>query len=711
MPPQEGDRRTPVDNTTGAVHGGTVIQTGTIHGSVHLTSTRSEPVPRQLPMPPRIFTDREDEFRRLETLRHEIASEGHGRIMVLTGTGGVGKTALATRFLGTITEHFPDGTLYTDLQGFTESGPTDTSDVLDTFLRALGTEPAAIPRSFDARAAAFRSRTHGGRIALLLDNAVSAAQVRALTPGQGRHLVVVTTRLHLTGLRLDGAEFLDIRPLGEKEALELVTLMLGDDRADTDPASARRLVGLCGRLPLALRAAVSGLALRPHQPLDRLVSRLTDEGERLAALSHTRELSVDSVFTTSYRELAEPDRRLYRLLGVLPARDLTVEVAAALLGKDPPDTEDLLAHLVAANLLEEIPGDRFRQHDLIRLHARARADEDEPARAVEEALDRVLEYYLTTAAAADRTINPHRWVLAPVFDRTPVRDFDTHDDALNWLSEELPSLRSCVHAAHDSGRHSTCWQLCETLRNLFTLRRHYLIWHECYTIGLASGDALGDTGARACMLLALADAQRSMGDPKEAYDGYHRSLELWESIGHLDGAASSLEGCGMSELDLGRPARAIPHFRKAIGIYETTGPERGVTLMLRRLGRATRDSGEYRAAIPYFLRALAGFGAEDDAYMRARTLGELAAAHLALEDAVQAEEHLNEALPLATRVGASAEIAGLRVMRADAFRMSGNTDGARGELTRALAIYTSLADPRTEGTRRRLDSLAPNEDG
>ena len=120
------------------------------------------------------------------------------------------------------------------------------------------------------------------------------------------------------------------------------------------------------------------------------------------------------------------------------------------------------------------------------------------------------------AAAADRILNPHRWTLAPVFEREPVRVFTSHTEALDWLSAELPVLRSCVRAAHDSGRHSVCWQLCETLRNLFTLRKHYVAWEESYTVGLASARALADPAAEACMLLALGDGQRSLGRPEPA---------------------------------------------------------------------------------------------------------------------------------------------------------------------------------------------------
>lgn len=452
MPPEDGNQPRPGDNTAGDVNDGSLFQVGTVHGGLRVHTGHKRTVPHQIPTAPRLFTDRLPELRRLEDVCRHVHQEQRGRAVVVSGTGGVGKTALATRFLNANSPGFPDGMLYADLQGFTESGPVDTDGVLDSFLRSLHVAPEAIPHGLSARAAAFRSHTHGRGVAVLLDNVVSAAQVRQLTPGQGPHLVLATTRLHLTGLRLDGADFLEVHPLHEREAVTLVDRMLSDNRVRAEPESVRQLITLCGRLPLAMRAAASGLTARPNQPLSRMVSRLSSEQRRLTELSHGRELSVSSVFTTSYTLLSGPARRLYRLLGLLPGRDLTTDAAAALVEASELEADDLLTELIEASLLEESPDGRFRQHDLVRLHARSRAEEDEDPAAREAAVDRLLGFYLATAAAADRTLNPHRWHLAPVFEEPPIRGFGTRDEALEWLEAELDCLQACVKYAHGDGR-------------------------------------------------------------------------------------------------------------------------------------------------------------------------------------------------------------------------------------------------------------------
>lgn len=692
-------------NSAGAVSGGTVVQVGALHGDVRLEHPAAPPVPRQLPAPPRHFTDREPEQRRLR----EALGDPAGRTVVLTGTGGVGKSALALRFLDAAAGEFPDGVLYTDLRGFAEGGPADPADALDAFLRGLGAAPGSIPRDLAGRAAAFRSLTHGRRLAVLVENALSAAQVRVLSPGPGPHLVLVTSRLHLPGLRVDGAGFVDLDPLAEDDAVTLLERMLDDGRTRADPRSARALVRLCGRLPLALRAAAGGLLLRPRQPLSRMADRLSGE-LRLDGPDGTGEPSVDTVLTASYLLLSPPARRLHRLLGLLPGRDTAPDAAAALAGEDPERTEELLAELVAASLLEETPGGRFAQHDLVRLHAGRRAAREEDPAERERALDRLLHRLLATAAAADRTLNPGRWHLAPVFGEPPVRVFATRARALEWLEGELDVLRACVDLCSRTGRHRWAWEFCECLRNVFTLRKHVDAWEATHLAGLASARALDDPAAQGNVLTALGGLYLTLGDVGRARETHLRALAAWERAGHSLGRASALEDCGVCELARDRPADAVPYFERALEVHTGLGRRRGIALMHRRLGEARRDLGEHDAAAELLGRALEFFTEDAEPYMRTRTLRSLAAVHRAAGRPAAAREALAEVLRIAADIGAPAEEAGARVMSADLAQEEGDTARARELLSRALAIHTALSSPEAAVLRRRL-ACPPYSDG
>ena len=177
-------------------------------------------------------------------------------------------------------------------------------------LAERGTAPELVPLTTDEQAALFRSVTSRRRVVILLDNAASAAQVRALLPGPGPasepalertrpSLVVVTTRWRITGLAIEGAKFLDLDTLGEPAARDLLIRMIGEKRASTAADDIRTLVRLCGCMPLAVCVTGARLAAHPRWPLGRAVADLVSEHGRLSALSISDDLSVRAAFDTS----------------------------------------------------------------------------------------------------------------------------------------------------------------------------------------------------------------------------------------------------------------------------------------------------------------------------------------------------------------------------------------------------------------------------
>ena len=66
-------------------------------------------------------------------------------ITVVSGTAGVGKTALAVRWARRAAAPFPDGQLYVNLRGYDPGQPVPPADALAGFLRALGMAGQDIP--------------------------------------------------------------------------------------------------------------------------------------------------------------------------------------------------------------------------------------------------------------------------------------------------------------------------------------------------------------------------------------------------------------------------------------------------------------------------------------------------------------------------------------------------------------------------------------
>lgn len=163
---------------------GVSVQAGAIHGDVHVQAAGSPAgvVPRQLIAPSVCFTNRQAELAALGAL-----SSGAAPVFaVLSGPGGVGKTALALRWAHEMQGRFPDGQLYVDLAGFGDGATLDPGEALGCFLRALGVSPERVPVRLDEQAALYRSVTRGRSLLVVLDNAYSAAQVHSPGSDAGR---------------------------------------------------------------------------------------------------------------------------------------------------------------------------------------------------------------------------------------------------------------------------------------------------------------------------------------------------------------------------------------------------------------------------------------------------------------------------------------------------------------------------------------------
>ena len=303
-------------------------------------------------------------------------SDSSCRIPVVSGMGGVGKTALAVHAAHAVRSQFPDGQLYADLGG-TSTRHTEPAEVLLGFLRGLKVSESAIPTGLHERSQLFRTCVAGQRMLIVLDNVASDAQVRPLIPGGSGCRVVVTKRTRLT--TLEGAALIDLDVLEPEKGLALLIKIIGPDRVGADPVAARRMVDLCGRLPLGLRIAGARLAARPHWALARLVHQLEDRQRRLDEL-RLGGMDLRESLRCSYRRVSTQAQTALRRLAWLTVPDFPAWTVAAVLHEPLTTGEEVAEMLVDARLLNVVQSDsagrpRYSFHELVRLFAQAEPDE------------------------------------------------------------------------------------------------------------------------------------------------------------------------------------------------------------------------------------------------------------------------------------------------------------------------------------------------
>ncbi|WP_158857605.1 AfsR/SARP family transcriptional regulator [Streptomyces sp. NRRL B-1347] len=401
------------------------------------------PLPQQLPSDIADFTGR---AAAVDAIRAVLDGGGAGQrravtVCTVSGTAGVGKTAVAVHVAHALGEAFPDGRLHVDLGA--GSTPADPASVLADFLAALGTPSDRIPLGLDQRAALYRTLLADRRVLLVLDNALDAEQIRPLLPGTAGCAVLVTCRSR--DLALPGAHRFDLDVPSESEALALLAAIVGSARVAAEPEAARSLVEACGRLPLAVRIAASRLDGRPGRSIASLEQRLRDERARLDEL-RVGGLAVASAFRLGYEALPADAARAFRLLALSDAPDLPLPVAAALLDADERTAEHLAETLVDAGMLESHAPDRYRYHDLLRLYARHGTEHSDGPAEHEAALVRVAELLIATALRAARAVvpaEPPRAWLRPV--RHSGVAFAGAEEVREWFGAEHALLTATVN--------------------------------------------------------------------------------------------------------------------------------------------------------------------------------------------------------------------------------------------------------------------------
>ncbi len=671
--------------TTNTAHGSpeALLQTGAVHGDVHITSkpARAVAAPRQLPHLSRVFVDREHHLRRLDALTAQ-ASGRSVPVAILAGPPGVGKTALAVHWAHRSRVRFPDGDLYVSMHGHAPGPRGQAAQALDSILRALGVRADRIPLDMDGRSALYRSEVHGQRLLVVIDDVLDPAQVRPLLPASTGSMVVVTSRSTLPGLvAREGAERLLLGALPLVESVDLLRGAVGA-RVDSEPEAARSLVEHCARLPLALRVAAERLVDRPDTALIELVNELAAEESRLDTLAEEDELSdLRSVMSASYQGLDAGTARFFRSLGLHPGPEFSVAAAAALTGVPGAEARRLLDRLRRANLVERPHVDRYRLHDLVRLFVveRVRAEDGLPA--IPESIGRLARWYVHAASRAQLAEHPHFPVVPGGEAPQELPDFTSPEEALSWFEAERTNLIAVTTAAFDHGQYGVTWRLPASVYPLFEVHRHWHAWVDLHRVGLRAAEKAGSPFGLARNHLGMGDALWLLEDLDEAEHHYRtalasgdswvrgfalrqlalvawqsgergpgtvermeRSRAIFREAGERRGEAMSLLGLADFRADLGSWEEALSLCRAAVDAFEEIDAEWSEAWARCSLGRILTGTGRAAEATLEYRSAIAAFDRYEDSDSRAVALRGLGRSHVELGEPERAREVWTAAL-------------------------------------------------------------------
>jgi predicted ATPase/class 3 adenylate cyclase len=594
---------------------------------------RSLTPPTNIPRSPDPIVGRLPE---IEELRRLLISPDH-RLITITGTGGTGKTQLASNVAAGLLDGFVDGSIFVDLSGITSEAGVAMS-IADAL--SFGADR-------DGMGTDLVTEIGNKHLLLVLDNfeqVISAADLVCDLVQRCPNLCVLVTSQVV--LRVRGEWEFPLTPLGLPEDVS-VESVVGSDAAqlfvrraaavrpdfEITPRNAGAIAQICrllDGLPLALElAAARTKVLSPEDLVGRLDDRLKllTGGARDAP---TRHQTLRATLDWSYGLLSPHDQSFLRDFSVFSG-GASLEAIEHVLETEGEHL-DRVASMVEHSLIRRADSDevaRFSMLQSIRTYALELLDGD-PAR------DRVRErhagYYLrlATADADDRDhgldvdLENFRGALEWWLERGGSGDEDAANDALQLASalgrfwythghsvEGIQWFERALALAEDppaelrakATRHLGI--LVETTRDLERAGR---LFEEALQLYRTAGSQSGE----AASLNSLGVTRRSLGDLDAAEEFLERAIALRRDLGDEPGLSSATSNLGITAVDRGDLDRAQKLFEESLAIDHKLNDQWGVTVGATNLAIVHLERGDYTEAARLAAEALSGFSENGD---------------------------------------------------------------------------------------------------
>ncbi|MFF3439657.1 BTAD domain-containing putative transcriptional regulator [Streptosporangium sp. NPDC002721] len=659
---------------------------------------------RQLPRDPAGFVGRTGELVRLRGLLSPWDGGPPHHVVAITGAPGSGKSTLAVRIAHMVRDRFPDGQLYVNLRGATPGMKRlEPAEVLGRFLRDLGTPPQAIPADVDEAAALWRGELDGREMLVVLDDAADLAQIRPLLSVPMGNAILTTSRESFT--LLDDCARVPISGMRPTESSAMLAKLIGAERVAQDTRATKRLIDLCGGLPLAVGIAGARLANRPRWTVNDLVDRLADERGRLRELA-AGDLAVRSSLAVSYDMLAGsdhlPDRtaaRALRALGVLQTDDVTAHVVGALLDVPAETAEQAMERLVDAHLAEMDEPGRYRLHDLVRLFAKEQAAREDSEADRDAALDRALSSYVGTARLAMELGRYPRPARTDVDLSAAPLPLASYEEARAWLDREQANLLPAAFQAMAAARERTARLGAALVFALFWHLHHAGLRAPLLATGprlLAIGRRLDDHALEAHAHCVVGLALNMVNRPAEAVHHFRCQLDLCRRLPDAHGEQRALGNLAMNYLELDRYEEAIDCAREQRRIANAIGHRSGEYYALTMIGAGYSGLRRFERALEVLDEALTMCREDGNQYQETSVHNRIGDTHLGLGDAVSARASFEAALDCARGERLSVAEPYLLLGLARSYRLLGEPGRASDYLARSLSSARTMGNEEVE---------------
>ncbi|HEV2742974.1 MAG TPA: tetratricopeptide repeat protein, partial [Rubrobacter sp.] len=525
------------------------------------------------------------------------------RLLTLTGSGGCGKTRLASAAASELVEGFEDGAWIVELASLAEPSLAPQAVAF-----TLGVRERPGSSLTEALSGYLRTRT----LLLILDNCehlldACAELAEALLHSCPALRVLATSReaLGITGevaWPVPSLSLPDLRRLPDLESLpryESARLFVERARAvkpnfELTEQNAAAVAQVCYRLdgiPLAIELAAARTKVLP---VEEISGRLDDCFRLLAAGGRTampRHRTLHATMDWSHDLLWERERTLFRRLSVFTG-GFSLEAAESVCagsGLERAGVLELVSNLVDKSLIrarEERGKARYHLLETIRQYGLEKLSESGEAGDLQE---RHAEYFLALAEDAEPELKGARQVAW-----------------LEGLERERDNLRVAMDWLLGRGASEEAARLGWALWLFWGIRAHFAEGRRSMEQMLSmNGSVTASASARAKALFVAGMMANYQGDHRAAEPLVHESLKLFRELEDKLGQAYALSNVGYAALGQGQYRRATSPMEEAVELFLEKGEKWGAAIELDFLAVAWRNQGDHGRARRLAERGLA----------------------------------------------------------------------------------------------------------